>query len=1000
MKRQRLNPAGNRLSILLLLLLFGITQKVLAQCPGAFSCEAANTICGAQFLNGFTCQNPASSNTDFPHPSLCRGVGVPTNLMWWNFAGNGQPLTINFSFDLALCQKNLGIQAGVFERHCDGAIVWDCNANCNTSSFTLSGPSTKCTNYLLWVNGCDKDICNYAMTVVGGAPPRLPRPMPPISVVGQAFPCSIVQVCLEDYNGGCEPTLNWTIDGIPSSNTECTEVEIPENLPMGVPIKVCVTATIGNPNDPQSICDQDMSCIDVFPLPALTHLGQPQSICFEDQPFNWHGNLIVSSCVTPPCTARVNLGPYCVDSVKSLIFLPQRRHGYKEIMVCGPPPTFPPIITEDRRLWKDDVCGEIIEFQDNFYNCDTTYDFNLRVFKYKSNLSSGCNNCSGHSEICSDITYDPSCPEFNDGQVLIILEWHEEGSSKIVHISNGVSCFTPQKSGTYCYDMKVYFANDTCLFPDEECIDFVLDTSSLSPFLEQTCRGLDSSVFILNAGDTLCQVDWQFSGGSVVSQSQSGDTVSVFWQSGKPDSVVLCVDFKTDCTTDTLCQTFHLIEKRIGNPLHLCSNQLPFNWNGVTIDKEGTYTARLNLNGCVVDSILDVIVSTGSIDIVIDTTICVFDKDTHFYVDPRGAIWPTSVDSAIVDLGGFNICDSLAYISVDYISGAILGSIDTVICGYEGDQLSFTDASGTVWTNPVDSILFDVGNQDPCDSNYYLSVDFLTVGFDWDYECDCDTDGILLNPNIRTFPLDANADYYWINSSGDTLSRNDRLTVFTEDDYCLHIYLDIDGNQCHSPFIICDPFDENSFFGKYNILGRLVADSKPNVYTLRHRNARLCEVLWITNPSIKYSTLSGRNTSIGIDLTEYTGWKIDICALSRSECSGWDTTCIEVKLKDQFENIEDLFKFDTLTHDPGSFLKVKKNELNIDIFPNPFEASIKIKSSENADFIIFNSMHQKILNGQIKSASELIDLSSFNSGIYFIVFKNETEFIVRRVIKR
>ena len=163
-----------------LLFSFALLIETNAQCPGSLECSGSQVFCAISTLNGFQCSNPDMPNTGFPLGSLCRGTGAPHNLNWWAFVGAGGPLNLTFNFDINHCVDGMGIQAGVFEGDCAGSRIWDCNAGCNVSTFTLSGVTVACEIYYVWVDGCNGDVCSYTMSVSGnGQPPRMQRPIPP-----------------------------------------------------------------------------------------------------------------------------------------------------------------------------------------------------------------------------------------------------------------------------------------------------------------------------------------------------------------------------------------------------------------------------------------------------------------------------------------------------------------------------------------------------------------------------------------------------------------------------------------------------------------------------------------------------------------------------------------------------------------------------------------------------------------------------------------------------
>jgi len=64
---------------------------------------------------------------------------------------------------------------------------------------------------------------------------------------------------------------------------------------------------------------------------------------------------------------------------------------------------------------------------------------------------------------------------------------------------------------------------------------------------------------------------------------------------------------------------------------------------------------------------------------------------------------------------------------------------------------------------------------------------------------------------------------------------------------------------------------------------------------------------------------------------------------------------------------------------------------NVSIYPNPTDGIIKIESDQNVSNIKVIDLNGKILLSQLKMESDFqVDLSSFDSGIYFIVLENES----------
>ena len=539
-----------------------------AQCPGAFDCEASQVLCSIDQLNGFTCSNPVTPNVTFPFPNLCFGVGVPHNLNWWAFIGAGGALNLTFNFDINSCEIPFGIQAGVFEGNCDGSVVWDCNASCNTSTFTLSGATQKCEIYYVWVDGCNGDVCTYNISVNGnGGPPTLQRPMPALQIVGN--PCAGGQVDVEfpGYADGCEPTYEWTVDGVPTGGTEdeSVTVDIPCQDPLN-PIQVCLTATIGNPAS-GSICDQDFQCITVVPIPPDQHFGQCRVVCFENQPVFWQGVQITSSCINPPCSVRTTIAgsDCCVDSIRSFILLRPPGIGAKDTFVCDPNI---PIITEDFQTHVGEVCDELIEFKrrvvhpacpSNIQLCDTSYYLTIGRFDYEHEFEFECGACAGQVTIFPNAEYVGRCPQFL-GQVTLQLFWYNQLTGDQLGVTSGTGSINVTKPGTYCFTVEGRYRDVVCPVLQPECITIPESFfPSKPPISGDTviCAQRYTAYETRDSSD-ICDFIWtvQSGGGRIITpNSLDSNRVVVDWANRTGSEGVVCVQTVADCGTRDSCIT-------------------------------------------------------------------------------------------------------------------------------------------------------------------------------------------------------------------------------------------------------------------------------------------------------------------------------------------------------------------------------------------------------------------------------------------------------------
>ncbi len=80
---------------------------------------------------------------------------------------------------------------------------------------------------------------------------------------------------------------------------------------------------------------------------------------------------------------------------------------------------------------------------------------------------------------------------------------------------------------------------------------------------------------------------------------------------------------------------------------------------------------------------------------------------------------------------------------------------------------------------------------------------------------------------------------------------------------------------------------------------------------------------------------------------------------------------------------------------------ILKKQDSFSVFPNPAtdQFIIKNKNQANSSFSIYNSVGQKILEEKITSEEQVVNVSQFNSGVYFIIVKeNNADIKTQRII--
>jgi len=545
--------------------------NIKAQCPAAFDCEASVVLCSIDALNGFTCNNPVMPNAGFPLPNLCFGTGAPHNLGWWAFIANGGVLSITFNFDITGCENGQGIQAGVFTRFCDGQNIFDCDASCNTSTFSLTGATKPCETYYVWVDGCNSDVCTYTMTVNGsGGAPSLP-PLPSITTNDRVCPCGTFEVCRPELPGGCEPTIQWTVDGkLQDRRNDCIWVNVQENAKPGDSITICMIATIGNPDVPGGICDQDMVCTEFIIEPIPKDSLNCEVVCHEDTPIKWQGSTIQSSCISPPCSVRIDdRDGCCIDLYKSWIILPPPSVGKKDTFICR---VGIPFLAENRRVYPDEVCDETINFQKKVTDsactshpvlCDTSYVLNIFRFDYSYDLELFCDSCSGSLRLHPNVAYKTHCPKFKDS-IQVDVEWSNSITGEILDTMKGDSFIIIDIPGRYCFHPIGYYKDEkicTALAP--QCI--YVSTKMLNQ--EHEIEGpemicLDSSnLFSISDKTDICQINWFVEGQGSIIGSLDSNAIVVQWDSLAHDTTKVCANLKTHCSEYQICKQVLICHK-------------------------------------------------------------------------------------------------------------------------------------------------------------------------------------------------------------------------------------------------------------------------------------------------------------------------------------------------------------------------------------------------------------------------------------------------------
>ncbi len=92
------------------------------------------------------------------------------------------------------------------------------------------------------------------------------------------------------------------------------------------------------------------------------------------------------------------------------------------------------------------------------------------------------------------------------------------------------------------------------------------------------------------------------------------------------------------------------------------------------------------------------------------------------------------------------------------------------------------------------------------------------------------------------------------------------------------------------------------------------------------------------------------------------------------------------------------FCMDNIVYETTASVSENFSENNINVFPNPSLGIFKISNITNANITIFDLNGRQILSNPNYSENQNINLSTFNSGIYFVKIEKDNQVITKKLI--
>ena len=509
----------------------------------ALLCEDAPIFCLLSDLSGYSCGSLQQTNPVGPTP-LCPGGGVPSNVSWWAFVAGSNSVDIEITTLNCSGVLSPGIQAGIYA-DCNFQNPIACVTDCFQGTRLLSGNTSPCQTYYVFIDGCNGATCDYVVNVIQGAnAPNLTR-KPEISV--NTVACIGEKICATaNAPDNCAAEYRWTIDGIdePSyGQSICTQFAQPGEF------NICVQALLGR-NDWQ--CDlSDMACKTITVTIPPTDEKPEESVCYEDRQ-----NLFFLECATPvpntPGTHRlcctVTRPNGCeVEVCKNFTIHPRTEPGLEEWFFCDRGTVRLP----DGRLV--DECGEYeVRLPGaNINGCDSSST--IKLVYLDPNIEWTNYRCDDNG-FCLTAKIDIPCM---DNLPPIRQFWINTQTGDTLRFGRNELC--TQIPGEYCFQVAFEWNGNACI-NKSVCINLPLDPGIEWSGKKEVCANT-SALEKLKFSNTEAfdQTMWTLQGGIALDQ----DDNSLRWTAdGTRDTVKICnTAFLGDCAVIDTCVFRTIIPK-------------------------------------------------------------------------------------------------------------------------------------------------------------------------------------------------------------------------------------------------------------------------------------------------------------------------------------------------------------------------------------------------------------------------------------------------------
>lgn len=544
-----------KLLLFVSLFLFSFAINLLeAQCTPKSSdeCNDIEMLCSLSELNGYCCRLTPFDPQIGCHP-LCNGGPPTNNLELWPFVTNGGQVTI--TLQTSNCDSiGKGMQIAIW-RDCSCQEMIACQSACNgLNTISMTATLSPCVVYYFMVAGCNGDVCDFCLSITGGAGPVF-SPIGPI--IGPSEVCMgelKIHYSAQSQNP-CERNHQWTLDGQPIRTDEAY-VDLAFNEEGS--FELCVSAKFGNSSLNIVCSEEGPVCKTIKVSKENDRIGAPISLCPEKIPYRWYNQIVLgpglySNSFADPTTKCI------FDSVREFIVLD--------------PPEYPTVYylgCDEDDFYKDSLTGS--KFDQCQYNrfvklpksteqfaCDSGYFLNALFLNYNLIFREYCDSgriiiepriidrtltCGNTAEFKQNYAYrwylkSDSTKTTLDTQSYLKVKQKADYCIEIL-IAAEFGDQIKKCSFTYCegWDEDQFVAYEIC--PEGE-------------FVPKTGDSVHYTIDTTLHPQTTAQ-QWTIEGGIILTPNGGKDTneIVVIWDEAAPERY-LCYQYISNCGESKKC---------------------------------------------------------------------------------------------------------------------------------------------------------------------------------------------------------------------------------------------------------------------------------------------------------------------------------------------------------------------------------------------------------------------------------------------------------------